>query len=276
VEVDLDNAPFCSERSDHIIAQIPRRIAQSAATGMRGENRSLTLREYIAEHFVGDMRYVHDHSKAVHFPDYLLAKSSQAIVDASIRCRIGPFDVHVVGQSHIFDAERSEGAQCLEAAVNHLPAFDRQKDCNSSIQTGLPNLVQGLNEYDILTMKGHFATDGIDLTQRAFDGLRTGYCARLPNRKENRSDSAAAHSRNIDAAVPVAHRQIKMVENDALSGVYMCIDNDGPEMKIARFPGALRHLIFARQAVGTSGAGQGLLALTKNDGQCSVASPKSG
>jgi hypothetical protein len=246
VEVDLDHSPFRGERLDHIIAQIPRRIAQSAATGMRGEHRRLTRGEHIDEHFVGDMRYVHDHSQPVHFADHLFAEGGQPVMNASVRRRICPFDVHIVSKRHISDAERGVCPQGLQAAVNHLAAFDRQKNGNSPIEMGLPDLSHFPNEPKIFGMTGHFPTNGIDLAKRTFDGLRAGYFARLPNRKKNRSDSAIAHSRDVNAPVAMARRQVKMIEYDALRGVYMRVHNHRPKMKVTRFYGASRRLIFTR------------------------------
>jgi len=178
--------------------------------------------------------------------DNVLAESSQTIVGGLIRRGIGPFDVRIVGERHIFDAEGEVGAQRVQTAVNHLSSFQCQEDCDFSLPAGAPNIVGGFSEHQVLGMPRYLPEDSVDLRESAFNRRRPRDFAGLPNRKKNRSDSAGPHAGNIDAAVFVAPRQIEIIENEALCGVDMRIDHDRAEMKIARPQIGFQLGIFAR------------------------------
>ena len=94
-------------------------------------------------------------------------------------------------------------------------------------------------------MRPNRRADGVNLLQGSLDRHRASHIARHPDRKEDCVKTTLAHARNVDRAIVIARTDIEaFVKNEALRGVIVRVDDDGP---VVELPGASRNLRLAHK-----------------------------
>ncbi len=80
VVIDLNDTALRGEIFDHLVGHIPARVADGAARGMRGNQRSLAHLQRVVKRFVADVRNVHHHAEPVHLANHVFPEIRQAVV----------------------------------------------------------------------------------------------------------------------------------------------------------------------------------------------------
>jgi len=93
---------------------------------VRCDHRFGADRNGIVERLVGDVRYVDQHSQAIHLLDDLLAEIGESIVLRLVCGGIGPFVVAEVGERHSADPQAMVHAQHRHVVADLMAAFERQ------------------------------------------------------------------------------------------------------------------------------------------------------
>ncbi len=105
-----------------------RGLSQSArAAGVREDHRSLDHVQRVVHRGNRDMRQVDQHAQALHLADHVSAEIGQTAGRRGIRGRVGPADVHVVGQGHVPHAELVQHAQRAERGGDAMAAFGAEQ-----------------------------------------------------------------------------------------------------------------------------------------------------
>src|SRR5207302_11324362 len=76
-------------------------------------------------------------------------------------------------------------------------------------------------------------TNGVDLNNSAVDRIRAGDLAGHPNGKENGTEVAFPHARNVDAPGSATRPQVEFAVKKALRRVVVRVHDDGPEVQPA-------------------------------------------
>ena len=120
----------------HVVGHVAHVVDDAARGRVAEDDRRRGHRERVAHRADGDVRQVDHHAEPVHLSDHRPSEVVEPAEDGRIGGRVGPRHVVVVGQRQVPHAEREQGAQHGERAVDRMAALGAQQRCDQPVGSG--------------------------------------------------------------------------------------------------------------------------------------------